>query len=353
MSALEFDISLLQEIAGFERRSKERYFSPLLPPASPVVERMTAIPREFTRLDQVAVLKTSGYSHAEIAAVLGIKLNTVNDHSRRINDGGETIVGITVALVEGGTLSPKLLTAGLNQKRKDELTVLQQDTLNLISNKEMWGATDKELAHKAGVPEKVFIGRLGKTCHKLGAKNRFQAAFYGYMCTRGEQTDVIVGRSLEIITLKAQGFTKPAIADQLHMPLYEIKKEMRKLSKGYQSPAHIVIARLEDGVIDQTAVSEGLVLEYYNELTARERDVLSQLFVGRDAGGNRGIANRLGGISEQTVKNYLHNIFQALEVRDRVHAAVFEYLRVKREEEAIAKGQAGSSVVWLRRSFQR
>lgn len=54
-------------------------------------------------------------------------------------------------------------------------------------------------------------------------------------------------------------------------------------------------------------------------LSEREREILSLLAIGKS---NKEIASELG-LREQTVKNYLHNIYKKLGVQDRVSATRF------------------------------
>jgi len=111
--------------------------------------------------------------------MLGIKLNTVNDHSRRINVADKTIIGITVSLVDDGKIDQALLTEGFQPNGLSRLTDFQRKTLDLISKREMWGATDKEVAVELGITESTLWGRLQQDIYpKLGVRNKFQAVMY-------------------------------------------------------------------------------------------------------------------------------------------------------------------------------
>jgi DNA-binding NarL/FixJ family response regulator len=90
-----------------------------------------------------------------------------------------------------------------------------------------------------------------------------------------------------------------------------------------------VLAALRAVAYGEALISPELAVQLLDEfarlsyqetgLTARERDILSAIVQGHS---NREIGHQLG-LSEKTVKNYVSDILDKLNVRDRTEAAVY------------------------------
>ncbi|HYH04421.1 MAG TPA: response regulator transcription factor [Bacillota bacterium] len=84
-----------------------------------------------------------------------------------------------------------------------------------------------------------------------------------------------------------------------------------------------ITAKLVKEVNRYRAVDNIAPNEILSQLTAREVEVLRHLAMGED---NQQIANNLQ-LAEGTVKNYISNIYEKLELKDRVQATRFAILR--------------------------
>jgi DNA-binding NarL/FixJ family response regulator len=292
---------------------------------------------QFTKSEYIAILRARGITSEKIGVLLGgISSEAIDQYMhKRVTGFGLTTTGIVVSLVETGRLSVGELTKGLHLGN-NELTELQAEALDLISRKDRWGATDKELAAELDISESIFKGRLASAFHKLGVRSRSQAVIFGLnmpLSLEG-QSKLVEERRLKVVTLRAQGFKEAEIADKLHLSETIIGNDISWAKSGYLSQVDAVISRLEDGTIEQAAVIDGLEPECdgYDSLSPNEQKILKDLLVSRDVEGNKGISKRLR-MPEQSVKNNMSSIFEKLGVRNRIQAAVFEYLRVKSEEE--------------------
>ena len=109
----------------------------------------------------------------------------------------------------------------------------------------------------------------------------------------------------------------------------ELVRGIRAAARGESPLAPRAAAELFFGQRDRRPAAQPRAASAADELTARERDVLALVAEGRP---NKIIARELD-IAEQTVKNHLSRIFQALGVTDRTQAALWAY------EHGVARGR--------------
>ncbi len=129
------------------------------------------------------------------------------------------------------------------------------------------------------------------------------------MLTVAEDEEIVY----EALKAGARGYVLKGVAGE------ELKRVIRDIHAGdaYITPSLATTLLLDaDRRARKASVRPGA--ELLEELTARERDILTELANGAS---NKQIAHRLG-LSEKTVKHHMTNILQKLQVRNRVEAAL-------------------------------
>ncbi|MGH7721947.1 MAG: response regulator [Candidatus Dormibacteria bacterium] len=116
-------------------------------------------------------------------------------------------------------------------------------------------------------------------------------------------------------------------------PPEDLVRAVRVVAAGDALLAPTVTRRLLDRVAP-TLRNSGSGMAHFDQLTARERDVLQMVARGRS---NSEIAARLH-IGETTVKTHVSHLLEKLDLRDRVQAVVLAY-----EAGLVAPGEAGES----------
>ncbi len=99
-------------------------------------------------------------------------------------------------------------------------------------------------------------------------------------------------------------------------PSEELAQVIRSVYKGYAQFGPGIFQKVRQSMDSQPSVE---LPPGFNELTAREKEVLSLIATGAS---NREISKQLY-ISEGTVKNHVTNILSRLNLRDRTQAALF------------------------------
>jgi two-component system nitrate/nitrite response regulator NarL len=95
-------------------------------------------------------------------------------------------------------------------------------------------------------------------------------------------------------------------------------QELRRIVRGVQSGEVYITPTLAAGVLMEIAGTERPSQNPLNDLTPRERQILEGVATGHS---NKEIGRDLD-ISEKTVKHYMTNVLQKLQVRNRVEAAL-------------------------------
>lgn len=95
-------------------------------------------------------------------------------------------------------------------------------------------------------------------------------------------------------------------------------QELRRIVRGVQAGEVYITPTLAAGVLMEMAGSERPSQNPLNDLTPRERQILEGVASGHS---NKEIGRDLD-ISEKTVKHYMTNVLQKLQVRNRVEAAL-------------------------------
>jgi two-component system nitrate/nitrite response regulator NarL len=95
-------------------------------------------------------------------------------------------------------------------------------------------------------------------------------------------------------------------------------QELRRIVRGVQSGEVYITPTLAAGVLMEMAGTERPSQNPLNDLTPRERQILEGVATGHS---NKEIGRDLD-ISEKTVKHYMTNVLQKLQVRNRVEAAL-------------------------------
>jgi two-component system nitrate/nitrite response regulator NarL len=95
-------------------------------------------------------------------------------------------------------------------------------------------------------------------------------------------------------------------------------QELRRIVRGVQSGEVYITPTLAAGVLMEMAGTERPSQNPLNDLTPRERQILEGVASGHS---NKEIGRDLD-ISEKTVKHYMTNVLQKLQVRNRVEAAL-------------------------------
>lgn len=95
-------------------------------------------------------------------------------------------------------------------------------------------------------------------------------------------------------------------------------RDLRRIVRGVQAGEVYITPTLAAGVLMQMSGSPKAPLSPLNDLTPRERQILEGVAGGRS---NKEIGRDLD-IAEKTVKHYMTNILQKLQVRNRVEAAL-------------------------------
>ena len=95
-------------------------------------------------------------------------------------------------------------------------------------------------------------------------------------------------------------------------------QELRRIVRGVQSGEIYITPTLAAGVLMEMAGTERPSQNPLNDLTPRERQILEGVATGHS---NKEIGRDLD-ISEKTVKHYMTNVLQKLQVRNRVEAAL-------------------------------
>lgn len=103
------------------------------------------------------------------------------------------------------------------------------------------------------------------------------------------------------------------------IPTSELAQAVRQAYRGIFQYSSGAMGKLVSGDLIRSSREKQDLEEIYDVLTKRELEIL-QLIAEGDS--NREIANRLF-ISEGTVKNHVSKILNALNLRDRVQAAIF------------------------------
>jgi DNA-binding NarL/FixJ family response regulator len=103
----------------------------------------------------------------------------------------------------------------------------------------------------------------------------------------------------------------------------ELVRIVRSINAGEPYVTPSLAASLLGELREQTNVDEDTAPDPLSELTKRERQILEQVATGRS---NKEIADHLF-LSEKTVKHYMTNILQKLQVRNRVEAALLAQKR--------------------------
>jgi DNA-binding NarL/FixJ family response regulator len=117
-------------------------------------------------------------------------------------------------------------------------------------------------------------------------------------------------------------------------PPDELVRAVRVVAAGDALLAPAVTRRLLDRVAPTLRISREAASQF-DQLTARERDVLQMVATGRS---NSEIAAQLH-IGETTVKTHVSHLLEKLELRDRVQAVVLAY-----ESGLVAPGEDGADV---------
>jgi two-component system, NarL family, nitrate/nitrite response regulator NarL len=112
----------------------------------------------------------------------------------------------------------------------------------------------------------------------------------------------------------------------------ELVQTVRTLYQGehYVSPSVAAKLLMRTGI---TKPAPEVHSDRFWELTRREEQILSILIEGRS---NKEIGNRLD-LSEKTIKHYVTNILQKLQVRNRVEAALLASDRTPRHSTALLR----------------
>ena len=95
-------------------------------------------------------------------------------------------------------------------------------------------------------------------------------------------------------------------------------QELRRIVRGVQAGEVYITPTLAAGVLIEMAGSDRQAQNPLNDLTPRERQILEGVASGHS---NKEIGRDLD-ISEKTVKHYMTNVLQKLQVRNRVEAAL-------------------------------
>lgn len=243
---------------------KDGRLSKLTPVDYSVVQKLTAIPKQFSRREQVLVLRAHGLANPDIAVILGISDQTVKNHvalaTNVFDDYGSTIEAIMI--LKSDRITP-LLTEGLHFNRYRSLTPRQKQILDLIAEPDMWWFGNKEVANRLKISDQTVKNHLVDICSTLGVRNKLQAIIY-----------------------------------RLFIP-----NEML--------------------VADNTPLGENLILGRCSLLTPREKEI-RQLLLDEEVLSNRRIADMLA-ISGKTVSNHITSIYHKLNVSGRVELMhVFE-----------------------------
>jgi DNA-binding NarL/FixJ family response regulator len=117
-------------------------------------------------------------------------------------------------------------------------------------------------------------------------------------------------------------------------PPDELVRAVRVVAAGDALLAPAVTRRLLDRVAPTLRISREAASQF-DQLTARERDVLQMVATGRS---NSEIAAQLH-IGETTVKTHVSHLLEKLELRDRVQAVVLAY-----EGGLVAPGEDGADI---------
>jgi DNA-binding NarL/FixJ family response regulator len=135
------------------------------------------------------------------------------------------------------------------------------------------------------------------------------------MLTVSENEDDLMGA----LKAGARGYLLKGAAAQ------EVANAVRTVASGgvYVTPA------LASGILFEMTHSEQTAPDPINELSEREREILSLVAEGLT---NREIGDRLH-LAEKTVKHYMTNVLQKLQVRTRVEAALLAQERRLRGED--------------------
>jgi len=105
----------------------------------------------------------------------------------------------------------------------------------------------------------------------------------------------------------------------------ELISIVKSLQRGemYVSPSLAARILSDTGFTESAPPAAGTHITEGSKLTAREEQILKQIAQGMS---NREIGEALN-IAEKTVKNYVTNVFQKLQVRNRVEAAIIAWQR--------------------------
>ncbi len=95
-------------------------------------------------------------------------------------------------------------------------------------------------------------------------------------------------------------------------------QELRRIVRGVQAGEVYITPTLAAGVLMEMAGTERASQNPLNDLTPRERQILEGVAAGHS---NKEIGRDLD-LSEKTVKHYMTNVLQKLQVRNRVEAAL-------------------------------
>lgn len=140
-------------------------------------------------------------------------------------------------------------------------------------------------------------------------------------------------RELEVLTLKARGFTNKQIASELYIAPSTVKKHLENILSdlGYKTALDAIVAFIESGEMDTAEM-----VAYFNDLirceqlTDDEAKLLKALVKNRDIGGNINLAGELS-INRYAVKRRIESILGKIGASNRTHAGVYELLRSKNE----------------------
>jgi len=217
MSVVELGVNVSAAIAISPCVEQQELVRPVLElsPIDSVVQKITAIPGEFSLTTQIYVLKAHGLESEEIRQKLYISEKVMSPHTKQAKERFGSTIGVIKRLVDIGEISADLLTEGLDFFRYKQLTSRQKKMLDLM----LEGYSNMKLSAAVNVRRSQAAIDIDKIYTTLGVANRTQAIVYRLFIPEekrlegeGYEEETISANATNAFQLRMHGYTRDEIA---------------------------------------------------------------------------------------------------------------------------------------------
>lgn len=177
MSGAESPIRGVISQSVVDRSGFKEISLPSLTPVESVARSLTKTPGEFSRIQQVFVLKAHGLDYGQIANLLKTDYRRVNNYVYRATSGILSTTDVILLLAVSDKKILKLMTKGLDFSLRGRLDDNEKKILDMICQ-DNGHISNPDSAHRLGISKETLGRRFTKIFPVIGVRNKEQAIIY-------------------------------------------------------------------------------------------------------------------------------------------------------------------------------